>query len=196
MNSQVAVKMLFFQLPSWAKMLPAATVARTRGGCRCPEQSHRELFVCPYQLASTFHAPTAGMLAGFGRWLFPAVVPAGISSSQTCTGESGQGCLRGAESALGCSVPLQAALPGQSHPPSPLPRAENCLCASRAEGKKISQSFRILAHKSSPQYHRFYSAANSDNFMMGLMRFEKVWGFVFFVFFSLKVSSSWSPVII
>lgn len=91
MNSQAVVAMLFFQLPSWAKILPAVATACTWGGCRCPAQEHRELFVCPYQLTSTSQLSAARTLAGSARRLFLTVVPAGIGSSQTCAGEVAPG---------------------------------------------------------------------------------------------------------
>lgn len=117
-------------------------MARTWGGCRCPEQTHRELFVCPYQLTSAFHVSTARMLAGFGRWLFPAVVPAGISSSPNCVGEFFFFFFfletRMLERGKVTPLLLQAVLPGQSRPP------ENCLCALRPEGKKYPKASGFL----------------------------------------------------
>lgn len=119
--------MLFFQLLSWAKILPwlvPGEAADARSG-----RTETSLSLSAHLLFSGFNIQDVGC---FGEVTFPHCGTSWdwqLSNLHWGGFSWGQGCWRGAGTPLSRSVLLQgkAVL---------LPRAKTCLCASRAEGKK------------------------------------------------------------
>lgn len=116
-------------------------MAGTWGGCRCPERAHRDLFV-PISSSSLLKLQHPGCWVFLGGDFSPLWYLLGSAAPKPALGRFFPGT-RMLERGRDTPVPLSAA-PGQSRPPSLLPRAKTCLCASRAEGKKYPKASGFL----------------------------------------------------